>query len=225
MPEAPEIVRESFAPEELIRRLEELRQRYSQGALTAAQFNDVLSMFQFNDEFGHLWTPGARTSGWYRWDRTQWTAAEPPRSLALANPRVTGSAAWHTTTEAAFAPGPQPEVTAHAPTATESASSLQCTKCKKIYASGTFCVACGGKLDAHVAPSAPAAGACAVCGARLTPGGKFCAGCGSAASAAAPVAAPQPLRCPNPACGRLASPGQKFCHGCGTGLRPAAPRS
>ncbi len=50
---------------------------------------------------------------------------------------------------------------------------------------------------------------CQSCQAKLAPGQKFCASCGTPAAAQT-----QPRHCPN--CGEALTPEQKFCPGCGT---------
>jgi hypothetical protein len=84
MPEPPELAYESVAPEVLTERLDIIRERFRTGLLTAADFNAALKAFQFNDELGHLWSPGATTGKWYRWDGDEWTAAAPPSRLKVS---------------------------------------------------------------------------------------------------------------------------------------------
>ena len=85
MPDLPESVTETAAPEQLMQALEIFRQRYQQGLMTAREFREMLNLFQFTDEVGHLWSPGANTGQWYRWDRSQWTAAAPPARLKVSS--------------------------------------------------------------------------------------------------------------------------------------------
>src|ERR1700674_5702613 len=141
MPDMPETLRDHFPPEELVRRIEELRARYQKGAMASESFNAMLKAFQFNDDVGHLWTVGANSGQWYRWDRTQWTAAPPPPSLMLASPVFQNSAAWLTTAEAAKTP------------AAMGVARLQCAQCKRTFDDGKFCVACGGKLEPVSSPA------------------------------------------------------------------------
>lgn len=205
MAESPELVRDTYRPEELVRRLQELRRLYQGGAWSAAQFNDFASAFRFNDDVGHLWSLGANTGQWYRWDRTQWTVASPPQSLMLANQDLQRSSEWMITAGAALAATPA------------TATTLQCSRCKKPATSGTFCTTCGGKLET-VTTSVPAtANVCTGCGTPLKGGAKFCAKCGKPALAPA-YTAPQTPACPK--CGKPFSPGKKFCSGCGTSLQP-----
>src|SRR5215470_849095 len=116
MPNLPETVRDYFTPEELGVRLDQLRRWYQQGALGAAEFNATLSVFQFNDDVGHLWAPGANSGQWYRWDRTQWTQAQPPAALMLANAALESSAAWLTTSGASTSASAATEAQATTPT-------------------------------------------------------------------------------------------------------------
>jgi hypothetical protein len=215
MTNLPETLHDHFTPDEIVRRLRELRLRYQKGAMTAETFRGLLGAFQFNDEVGHLWTPGANSGQWYRWDRTQWTPAQPPASLVMAKADLQSSSAWITTEGVAKSAAVQPT------SATGSAAAsgkLQCANCKQIFDSGAFCAECGGKLEA-VPPPAPATNVCASCGAALLLGKKFCTKCGKPVGAApASVAPPQPARCPNPACGKPIVPGKKFCTACGTRL-------
>jgi hypothetical protein len=220
MPELPESLRECFTPEELSRRVEALRLRFQQGAMTAETFRGVLGAFQFTDDVGHLWAPGANSGQWYRWDRTQWTPAQPPPSLMMAKTDLQTSSAWITTEGVAKSAPAQPVGARGAATSSTqtgaSPAKLQCASCKRTFDSGAFCSECGGKLEV-VTPRAPARNVCASCGAALTLGKKFCTKCGKPVGAAsASFAPPQPARCPNPACGKPIVPGQQFCTGCGT---------
>jgi hypothetical protein len=57
----------------------------------------------------------------------------------------------------------------------------------------------------------PASGGCPHCSAKLTPGARFCAGCGKPVPA--PAAATQKAFCPQ--CGTEKPPGARFCPSCG----------
>src|SRR5438067_7012020 len=81
MPEPHELAYKSATPKQIIARLDILRERYRVGFFTAADFNATLKAFQFRDDVGHLWAPGATSNQWYRWDMDHWTAATPPARL------------------------------------------------------------------------------------------------------------------------------------------------
>lgn len=190
MPESPEVVRDTYTPEELVRRLEEIRRLHKGGALSAKTFNDFVSAFRFNDAAGHLWSIGANTGQWYRWDMTAWTPATPPQSLMLENASIQQSSEWIITAGAGTRP------------------SLQCSQCKASAADGTFCTKCGGKLVPAATPASPAHGvsSCSGCGTALKPGTKFCMNCGLPVTAQAPACR---------RCGKTIAAGVKFCTGCG----------
>ncbi len=217
MPESPEKVRDSFTPQELRARVEALLRLYQHGALSSAQFNDFLSAFRFNDEIGHLWSPGANSGKWYRWDRTAWTEAEPPPALMLANENMQRSAEWMLTSTAAAAGPPAPASASGGVSATGVASSLQCSKCKRTYSSGVFCTACGGKLEKVAPPPPPSAPAaqllCVQCHKTFS-SGTFCTECGGKLQpASVQPSAAKTSACPS--CGSALLPKAKFCTGCG----------
>lgn len=63
-----------------------------------------------------------------------------------------------------------------------------------------------GGAPVSSAPAAAGGPVCPNCGSALTPGAKFCVGCGKPVPAA-------PAVCPN--CGRAFGDGERFCVGCG----------
>ena len=69
----------------------------------------------------------------------------------------------------------------------------------------------GRGADLGAARGAAGAGRCATCGRPLSPGMRFCNGCGTRVVAAAP--APSANRCR--ACGKVLAVGARFCNGCG----------
>lgn len=83
MPEPPEVAADQVSTDELLRRLDIFRERYQAGLMTAAEINAILPLFQFTDDDGHIWAPGVQTNTWYRWDGTEWTAADPPETLTV----------------------------------------------------------------------------------------------------------------------------------------------
>lgn len=102
----PEIFREKTTPANVMARLRLLRTRYVEGEMSAARFNAILEAFRFVDEVGHLWSPGAQSERWYRWDRAQWTPAEPPAALALADAKLADAGAWAESAQAESQAGP-----------------------------------------------------------------------------------------------------------------------
>jgi hypothetical protein len=84
MREPPELARDTVSADEVDRRLDTVRARYQTGLLSAAAFQSLLQSFQFKDDIGHLWSPGASSGVWYRWDPSGWTAAQPPARLNVA---------------------------------------------------------------------------------------------------------------------------------------------
>lgn len=81
MPHTPEPVYETVTPAELSERLEMVRERFRTGVINAESFNVVMKQFQFRDTLGHLWSPGATTGKWYRWDGHRWIPDSPPSTL------------------------------------------------------------------------------------------------------------------------------------------------
>ena len=68
MHEPPEIAYETVSSEVLLQRLEMLRERLRTGVMSVGDFNAAIKAFQFRDEIGHLWAPGATSGLWYRLD-------------------------------------------------------------------------------------------------------------------------------------------------------------
>jgi hypothetical protein len=206
MMDLPEKVRIPTTSGEIQRRLDALREGYRHGILSAAQFTTMAAQFRFADDVGHLWMPGATTSHWYRWDRTQWTQSEPPPALYLVNEQLETSAAWITTEPAAI-PAPAK--------ALPPAASL-CV-CGAPLTGTPFCKRCGKPAPAAASPAKSVDTAlCSnqACGTALTAEQSFCPKCGS--PAAKPASKPV---CSNRACGCALEPGQSFCPKCGS---PAA---
>lgn len=167
MPQPPEMVHESATPSEILARLDLLRERYRTGLMDAAAFNDTLSAFQFTDEVGHVWAPGVNSTRWYRWDRTEWTAADPPARLNLPGMPIMferggigGSAA--------SPPAPAPE--AARPAAVSSTVRVPAASVPPVTP------APAGPIAASVAPPVQAK-FCPQCGAPAA-GKKFCSKCG-----------------------------------------------
>jgi ribosomal protein L32 len=166
MPEPPELAYETATPQQLQQRLDVLRERFRTGLLSVADFNTAIKAFQFTDAVGHLWAPGATSSQWYRWDRTQWTPATPPARLNVPQAPVMftdfeGSAA------AARAASPTTKI---------------CPKCGVTNIGKKFCTDCGTELGLESAAAAPppassTTGTCPKCGA-VSVGKKFCIACG-----------------------------------------------
>jgi hypothetical protein len=181
MPELPERIRDSFTPQELMARVEALRRLHDRGAMSAAQFNDFLAAFRFNDEIGHLWMPGANSGKWYRWDRTGWTQSEPPQALMLVNEGMQHSAEWMVTAGAATAGHPSTQKTG-----ATAAADILCPSCGvRVKTGQKFCTACGKPISAAKAalllpPPPPPQPVCPKCSKPVTPGKKFCAACGAA---------------------------------------------
>ena len=208
MPDLPESVTETAAPEQLMQALEIFRQRYQQGLMTAREFREMLNLFQFTDEVGHLWSPGANTGQWYRWDRSQWTAAAPPARLKVP-PALSAS--------------PRVQIPPAQPASSPPVQSPVCAGCGNPLPEGAgFCPKCGRPVSPAAPPPPtpqpqPRPPVCAHCGNVVPAGARFCAHCGQEVSIPAPPSPmPGPRRCPNPQCGQLVAPGKQFCTVCGT---------
>jgi hypothetical protein len=135
MPDPPELAYESVTPEQVIARLEILRERYRIGFFTPADFNATLQAFQFTDDIGHLWAPGATTSHWYRWDRDRWTQAQPPARL-----NVPQSPVLFRDLPGRVAPASPVEPAVARDT---------CPTCGTPNPGKKFCTACGTRLGVH----------------------------------------------------------------------------
>lgn len=94
MTEPTEATVEQAAPAQWIERLEIFRERFRLRLIDEIKFKEILRSFQFSDNLGHIWMPGATTNQWYRWDRTQWSAAAPPAQLTASEIPIAISFAW-----------------------------------------------------------------------------------------------------------------------------------
>ena len=190
----PEPISTPLRPDQIRRRMDELRLRYQQGVIAPEVYKGLCSQFQFRDSMGHLWSPGAVSSNWYRWDRTTWTPAEPPGDLFCGSPPTIR---WTATIGEAAAAYPGPYAW------------RERLGLRRI---GFF-----GESHRYAAARAaqmPPAPTCA-CGEPLK-GTPFCKKCGR------PAPAPQPEQaqarssnCPSPSCGAKIETGQRFCGHCG----------
>lgn len=86
---------ERATPAEWIARLEIFRERFRLGLMDANAFKNITRAFQFNDDLGHIWMPGATSNQWYRWDRTHWSAATPPAQLIASKIPASIALAWN----------------------------------------------------------------------------------------------------------------------------------
>ena len=86
---------ERATPAEWIARFEIFRERFRLGLIDANAFKNVTRAFQFTDDLGHIWMPGATSNQWYRWDRTRWSVAAPPAQLGATAMPVAMTLAWN----------------------------------------------------------------------------------------------------------------------------------
>jgi hypothetical protein len=131
MHEPPEIAYETVTPDVLVKRLDMLRESLRTGMMSVGAFNTAIKAFQFKDEVGHLWAPGATTSQWYRWDLDRWTAADPPAKLLVDQSPIL----FDDFEEATTPPAARPEA-------------VICASCGSKNVGKKFCTACGKKLTA-----------------------------------------------------------------------------
>jgi RNA polymerase subunit RPABC4/transcription elongation factor Spt4 len=165
MPAPPEPVYDKATPEELLRRLDIVRDRYLLGMMTATEFNGVLKEFQFTDERGVIWTPGATTSQWYCWDREQWVQAAPPAILNL--PSL--PAMFIPVEPPAAVPDVWPQEIKPPPVV--AASTKICVHCGQPIRGKAFCPHCGTK---QAADRPVAERRCPKCHALVPADKKFC---------------------------------------------------
>ena len=136
MEEPPEMVAQTATPAQILERLEFLRMRYRMGDMNATSFNEVLKIFRFRDAGGGVWSPGAQTNTWYRWDGRRWVAGTPPERLQIpvmplgipVDP---------------LGPGQQVGPT---PTTRSVSARGTCAKCGAANPGKKFCTACGSRM-------------------------------------------------------------------------------
>jgi ribosomal protein L32 len=222
----PEPLLTPLRPDEIRLRMEELRTRYQRGVIVPDVYKSLCNQFQFRDATGHLWSIGATSCLWYRWDISAWTQAEPPTELFFADEALEKTTAWMTTERAAMA---------------KPASSAYVCTCGAVSEVATrFCPECGAPRQSAPTFAAP----------RLEQAPTMTA---QWAQQTAPMAAPRPQQpqpitapwqrqAPSPpafappppspskpvapaatpsattcrACGKPILPNHKFCRACGT---------
>ena len=190
----PEPVLTRLSPDEIRLRLDELRSRYEHGAITQDLYKGLCGKFRFRDAAGYLWSIGAASSRWYRWDLTAWTDAEPPAELYFSDETLEDTPAWLTTERAANEPA--------APHQYRCACGVVTEKPTK------FCPECGAPRSG-LRPSAPPAPA-PVSRATAQPQPQ------RPVQAAPPPPPAQVAANPScPKCGRPINPNHKFCRACG----------
>ena len=135
MHEPPEIAYETVSSEVLLQRLEMLRERLRTGVMSVGDFNAAIKAFQFRDEIGHLWAPGATSGQWYRWDDGKWTPAQAPARLQVDQSPIMFDDFEEATTR-------QP-VTSQQPA---QPAGVVCPNCGARNIGKKFCTSCGTKL-------------------------------------------------------------------------------
>lgn len=149
----PEPIHDKATPEQLIRRLDIFRERYKHGLMTAAEFNEVLKLFQFTDDLGHIWSPGATTNQWYSWNLNEWTPAQPPPLLTVPDMDLTKSPMWKVASASSKAqvtfnqPDQQTLSQQYQQQVVHAPPERRCPKCSNIVAGGKkFCTTCGTRV-------------------------------------------------------------------------------
>lgn len=134
-PPPPESLASTVTPAKVLERFERVREQYRMGIIDVAAFNAALKLFQFPDSDGVLWTVGATSNRWYRWDGGEWQPGEPPAQLELpAMPlelMPESDAPQLPATRAGPAAGPRP---------------VRCPKCGAENVGKKFCTQCGTRL-------------------------------------------------------------------------------
>lgn len=134
MPEPPEILVPTSSPAKILERFEEIRERYRMGLIDPLTFNQLLKFFQFRDEAGSLWTPGARTNKWYRREGARWVEKTPPALLLLPQLPVD------------FAPETEPPPLPKVETSSAKSGVRICPTCGSSNTGKKFCTQCGTRL-------------------------------------------------------------------------------
>ncbi len=135
-PPPPESLTALVTPTSVLTQFDRIREQYRMGVLDLAAFNEALKLFQFPDSDGVLWTIGATSNTWYRWDGNAWQPGDPPALLQLpAMPMELAPETEQPALPAAPAPAPPAEPQA-----------ILCPKCGAANVGKKFCTKCGTKL-------------------------------------------------------------------------------
>jgi hypothetical protein len=135
-PDPPETLSLTVTPAQALARFERLREHYRMGILDLAAFNSALALYRFPDAQGVLWTVGATSNRWYRWDGKTWQPGDPPSELQLPAMPLD------------LAPEGQPPVLARQEETAVPVepSAVRCPKCGAANVGKKFCTSCGTKL-------------------------------------------------------------------------------
>jgi hypothetical protein len=125
---------DSVGPDEIMRRLQMITSRYRAGDLTSADFNTLIRPFQFQDDFGQEWAPGALSGKWYRWEQDQWVEAPAPTRLSIPQAPVL------------FGDRPQRASSTPPAGASPTQAGPQCPSCGAPGTGSRFCTTCGGRM-------------------------------------------------------------------------------
>ena len=138
MPEAPtppESLVATVTPAQVLQRFERIRDGYRLGLYDLDAFNAALKFFQFPDEHGVIWTIGASSTQWYRWDGSAWQVGNPPGQLRMPPMPLE------------LRPEGQAPVLSRAAEAVPAEPrALSCPKCGAKNIGKKFCTTCGAKL-------------------------------------------------------------------------------
>ena len=133
-PPPPESLAPTVTPASVLERFERIREHYRMGILDLGAFNAALKLFQFPDAGGVLWTVGATSNRWYRWDGGEWQPGTPPAQLQLPAMPLELSPAGD---------APRLPATRAAPAGPRA---VPCPKCGAQNVGKKFCTQCGGRL-------------------------------------------------------------------------------
>ena len=134
MPTPPELPTPTVTPATALERFERLRDQYRMGIIDLPAFTSALEVYQFPYEQGVLWTIGATSGSWYRWNGAGWEAGHPPAQLRL--PPMPLELAPDAA-RPALAAGPAPQT---------GSREKRCSACGTWSIGKKFCTSCGTRL-------------------------------------------------------------------------------
>jgi RNA polymerase subunit RPABC4/transcription elongation factor Spt4 len=153
----------AFEPIEIELYFNILCEGFQKGELTFNQIRETLKDFMLYDREGNLWTIGAKSGKWYRWENNKWQTADTPEGPLFSAYRIEEKLAELNRT---------------------------CPNCEKLVdAEYRFCPYCGTALEnpqpakvvpkGNHKPAAPATVFCRNCGKKIKVQAKFCNYCGA----------------------------------------------
>ena len=74
-----------FPPEDILEQISSLKVMYHGGELDRGSYMNILEKSVFIDGWNRIWSVGANSLNWYRYDRSSWVHDSPVGSLQISS--------------------------------------------------------------------------------------------------------------------------------------------